>query len=66
MIKGGAKGKDVDHVVDFVFQNGGIQYAEKRAREYGNQARQCLSSFPDSEAKRSLEMFIDFVMEREK
>ncbi len=66
MIRNGAKGKDVEYVVDFVFQNGGIQYAEKRAHEYGSQARTSLSSFPESDAKKSLEMFVDFVMEREK
>lgn len=66
IIKNGAKGKDVEYVVDFVLQNGGIQYAELRAHEFGDAARECLKPFPDSNAKRSLEMFVDFVMEREK
>lgn len=66
MIKGGAKGKDVEYAVDFVRQNGGIQYAEQRAVEFGNAARECLKSFTDTDAKRSLELFIDFVMERDK
>ncbi|MEW6060680.1 MAG: polyprenyl synthetase family protein [Bacteroidota bacterium] len=66
LIKNGAKGKDVEYVVDFVLQNGGIHYAEQRAHDFGNAARECLKPFSDSDAKRSLEMFIDFVMEREK
>ena len=66
IIKNGAKGKDVEYVVDFVFQNGGIHYAEKRAHEFGEDARKCLAPFPNSDAKKSLEMFVDFVMEREK
>ncbi|MDD8017712.1 MAG: polyprenyl synthetase family protein [Bacteroidota bacterium] len=66
IIKNGASGKNVEYVVDFVQQNGGIQYAEKRAKEYGDQARECLKPFADSDAKHSLEVFIDFVMEREK
>ncbi len=66
MIKNGADGRAVEYVVDFVQQNGGIHYAEKRAKDFGNQARVCLKPFPDSDAKRSLEMFVDFVMEREK
>lgn len=66
IIKNGAKGKDVEYVVDFVLRNGGIQYAEQRAHEFGNAARECLKPFPDSDAKNSLEMFVDFVMEREK
>ncbi|MFA6541834.1 MAG: polyprenyl synthetase family protein [Bacteroidota bacterium] len=65
-IKSGAAGKDVEYVVDFVHANGGIAYAEKRAKDFGDEARRCLTPFPDSEAKRSLEMFIEFVMEREK
>jgi octaprenyl-diphosphate synthase len=66
MIKAGATNKDVEFIVDFVQRNGGIAYAEARAQEYGTAAHQCLTPFPDSDAKRSLEHFIDFVMEREK
>ncbi len=66
LIRNGATGKDVEYVVDFVQSNGGIQYAEMRAKEYGDKARQCLVPFADSESKKSLEMFVDFVMEREK
>lgn len=36
------------------------------AREYADRARQALASFPDSPAKETLEMALDFVMEREK
>ena len=66
MIKSGTKSKDVEYIGDFVRNNGGIQYAEKCAHEYGNAARECLKSLPQSDAKQSLEFFIDFVMEREK
>ena len=66
LIKNGASGKDVGYVVDFVSGNGGIEYAEKRAKEFGDQARECLNTFPESDAKQSLESFIDFVMERDK
>lgn len=65
-IKNGASGKAIEYVVDFVQTNGGIVYAEQRAKEYGNIARQNLSIFPESDAKTSLLTFIDFVMEREK
>ncbi|MFA6469372.1 MAG: polyprenyl synthetase family protein [Bacteroidota bacterium] len=66
MIKAGTSGKDVEFIVDFVQRNGGITYAEQRAHDFGNAARECLAPFPDSGAKRSLEHFIDFVVEREK
>lgn len=66
MIKSGATGKDVEFIVDFVQHNGGIQYAEQRAHDFGSAARECLRTLPSSDAKQSLEFFIDFVMEREK
>lgn len=66
MIKGGAMGKEVEFIVDFVLNNGGIQYAEQRAQDFGSAAKDCLKPVPASEAKDALEMFIDFVMEREK
>ena len=66
MIKSGATGKDVEFIVDFVQRNGGIHYAEQRAHEFGNDARECLRTLQPSDAKKSLELFIDFVMEREK
>ena len=66
MIKSGAAGKDVEFIVDFVQNNGGIQYAEQRAHEFGNAAKDCLKLLPPSDAKNSLEIFIDFVMERDK
>jgi octaprenyl-diphosphate synthase len=66
MIKAGATGKDIEYAVDFVRQNGGIQYAEERAVSFGNAARERLMPLPDTDAKKSLELFIDFVMERDK
>ncbi|MCK9409440.1 MAG: polyprenyl synthetase family protein [Bacteriovoracaceae bacterium] len=66
MIKAGATNKDVEFIVDFVQRHGGVAYAETRAYEFGNAARDCLKLFPETDAKHSLEHFIDFVMEREK
>lgn len=66
MIKAGATNKDVEYIVEFVQKNGGIVYAEKRAHEFGNAAKDCLSTLAPSDAKDSLIHFIDFVMDREK
>ncbi len=66
MIKKGTTNKDVEYIVDFVQKNGGIVYAEQRAHEFGNAAKECLSGLPASDAKDSLIHFIDFVMDREK
>lgn len=64
VIKGGAKQKDVEWVVDFVYQNGGIEYAKTKATQYSELARQTLASLSNSPAKESLLQFVDYVMER--
>jgi len=57
---------DVDKVIDFVIQNGGIEYSENAAKEYGEKAKKELSIFPDSEIKSSLLGLVDFIIERTK
>jgi octaprenyl-diphosphate synthase len=63
-IKNGAKGKEVEDVIAFARQYGGIEYAVSKAEYYSDQARECLKAFPDSPAKEALLLFVDFVMER--
>jgi octaprenyl-diphosphate synthase len=65
MIKSGTKTKDVEWVVNFVNDNGGIDYAAAKAEHYAVLARQSLIAFPDSPSKESLLQFVDFVMERD-
>ena len=57
---------DVDKVIDFVIQNGGIEYSENAAKEYGEKAKKELSIFPESEIKSSLLDLVDFIIERTK
>lgn len=63
-IKKGANQREVKWVLDFVSQNGGVDYALRRAEEFATKARECLSIFPDSPAKQSLLQFVSFVTER--
>ena len=63
-VKNGAKQKDVAWIVDFVRNNGGIEYALQKAEEFAENARACLSSFPDSPEKQSLLQLVRFVIER--
>jgi octaprenyl-diphosphate synthase len=65
IIKNGAKQKDIRWVIDFVNRMGGIDYAVERAQYYSDLARTDLASLPESEAKKALLEFVDFVMERE-
>ncbi|MDP2386081.1 MAG: polyprenyl synthetase family protein [Bacteroidota bacterium] len=58
--------KKVAEVVSFVFEKGGIQYAEKRMNEYKEQALEILSGFPDSDAKNSLRQLVIYTTNRKK
>ena len=57
---------DVNKVIDFVKNSGGIEYAEKAAKKYSNRASEILSEFKDCPAKESLSEFCDFVINRNK
>ena len=65
IIRNGAKQKDIRWVIDLVNRMGGIDYAVERAQYYSDLARTDLASLPDSDAKKALLEFVDFVMERE-
>ncbi len=65
LVKNGKLTKsDISGIIDFVRESGGIDYAEQKARDYAQRARGCLDYFPDSEARRALMNFTDFVIER--
>jgi octaprenyl-diphosphate synthase len=64
MIKNGASQREVSWVIRFVQEHGGIDYALSKAEQYATLARQHLASLPDSDAKDSLNLFVDFVTAR--
>lgn len=66
MIKHGGKKMKVQHIVEFVRQYGGLDYAADKARHYASQATATLAPFPDSPSKAALIGFADFVIERVK
>ncbi len=61
---GNANQEIIDQMIGFSIKNGGIQYAESCMMEYHQKAIDLLDSYPDSEIKRSLIAFIDYVIER--
>lgn len=65
IIRGGAKQRDIAWIVEFVENNGGIDYARAKAEHYAALARQNLTALADSPARDALLQFVDFVMERE-
>lgn len=64
LIKNGPKQKEIDWVIRFVEDSGGIRYATSKAEFYSELARNNLASLEDSPAKEALLRFVDFVMER--
>lgn len=58
--------KRVQEVIEFVKANGGLDYAVKKMKSYQQQAIDILNEYPDSEFKSSLQLMIDYVIEREK
>jgi octaprenyl-diphosphate synthase len=67
IIKSGAgKKRDLQEIVEFAQEFDGIEYTLKKAEEYSRRAIDALSGLPDSAAKESLKMFVEYVMERSK
>ena len=62
---GKAANKSYNEVIDFVMHYRGIEYAREKAEEYAERALESIALLPTSEAKRSLQAFVRFVMERE-
>ncbi len=58
--------KRVQEVIQFVKENGGLEYAQTVMKTYSEEAKAILDEFPDSEYKESLLTMVDYVMEREK
>ena len=56
----------VREVIDFVKRSGGLAYATEAMKQYHEEAKTILQTFPDSEHKRSLARLVEYTIEREK
>lgn len=56
----------VSDVVDYVIKSGGIEYAQKAMHEYKEKAIALLKSFPQNEARNSLEELVLYTTERKR
>ncbi len=63
---GNGKKKDLQEIVEFAQEFSGIEYTVKKAEEYSTRAIEALTALPDSPARESLKMFVEYVMERKK
>jgi octaprenyl-diphosphate synthase len=58
--------KRVQEVINFVKDNGGLDYAVTKMKAFQEEALQILQQFPDSEYRQSLELMVNYVIERKK
>ena len=56
--------KRVKELIDFVKKSGGLDYAIGVMKDFQQKAKNILNEFPDSEAKHSLHLMLDYVIER--
>ena len=63
-VKGISKNGNLDKVLIFVRESGGIDYALKVAREYSEKAKKNIALFEDSPSKLALSALVDFVIDR--
>ena len=56
----------VKEVIEFVKQNGGIEYTETKMKEYQEAAIRILDVYPESPFKESLLTMVNYVIDREK
>ena len=58
--------ENIDVLIAFAKEYGGITYAESRMESYHNQAKQLLNQLPPSSAREALEILADYIIKRKK
>ena len=58
--------KKVAEVISIVKEKGGLEYAEKVMHNYHNNALNILKPFHENDAKKSLQLLLDYVVNRKK
>ncbi|MCB0424497.1 MAG: polyprenyl synthetase family protein [Mangrovimonas sp.] len=58
--------KRVKEVITYVKQHGGLEYAIEKMKEFRNQALDIIKTYPNSEYKKSLELMVEYVIDRKK
>jgi octaprenyl-diphosphate synthase len=57
--------KKVNEIIEFVKSNGGLDYAVEKMHAFQNEANLILNTFPESDAKDSLQKLVSYVIDRE-
>ena len=65
ILKKGIEKEDLETIHRFVRESGGIEHAERKAREHTDRALSCLGGFEDTVYKRSLVGLTGFIVDRD-
>ena len=57
---------EINEVIKFVTENGGLEYSETRMNHYRDKALAILDTYPDSDVKESLREFVNYTTSRRK
>lgn len=57
---------DIDRIIAFVHDNGGVEAARTRMRDHASRAGAILATFPESDSRSTLDDFLAFVVNRTK
>lgn len=57
--------KKVNEIIEFVKSEGGLDYAVEKMHAFQNEANLILNTFPESDAKDSLQKLVSYVIDRE-
>jgi octaprenyl-diphosphate synthase len=63
---GSMNSNKIGQVVEFVKENGGLEFAESKMREFKDKAENVLLSYPESESRQGLLDLVRFTIERNK
>lgn len=66
LISGDGSNDKIKEVIEFVREQGGIEFADKAAHTFAEKAKQELSVFQESDAKQSLVSLVEYVVSRKK
>ena len=58
--------KRVNEVISFVVKNGGLEYAVEKMKQFQQEALQILKNYPESKYRDSLELMVNYVIDRKK
>jgi len=58
--------RDIQEIIDFAVESKGIEYAIEKMHSFKNEALNLIARYPDNEAKKSMIMLVEYVIDRDK